>query len=94
MPPLDGHKQRKGKDGEVLSTIDQGFLGWDMFDSVHWSMLSRAEIARIKADLSILEKAYDSVTDSGIRQVISDWIEEAKKKLAGGMKKDPGTVRC
>jgi hypothetical protein len=50
-------------------------------------MLSRADIARIKADLAILEKAYDSVTDSGVRQVIQDWIVEAKKKLAEGTKK-------
>jgi hypothetical protein len=45
-------------------------------------MLSRADRERIKPDLTTLEKAYASVTDSGIRQTIRDWIEEAKKKLA------------
>jgi hypothetical protein len=50
-------------------------------------MLSPADRDRIKADLAAPENAHGSVTDSGIQQVIQDWIEEAKKKLAEGAKK-------
>jgi hypothetical protein len=45
-------------------------------------MLSAAEIAAIKNDLAALKKAYEAVTDSGIRRVIQDWILDAEKTLA------------
>jgi hypothetical protein len=50
-------------------------------------MLSHADRERIKADFAALEKAYGSVTDSGIQKAIRAWMEEAKKKLAEGEKK-------
>jgi hypothetical protein len=48
------------------------------------AMLSRAEIAKIKAEIEALEKARENCTDSGIRKLIDAWIEEQKKKLAAG----------
>jgi hypothetical protein len=36
----------------------------------------------MKADLAVLEKAHDSVSDTGIREIIRVWIEDAKKTLA------------
>jgi hypothetical protein len=50
-------------------------------------MLSPAEIAAIKKDLAALKKAYGGVTDSGIQQVIQDWILDAEKTLAEEAKK-------
>jgi hypothetical protein len=43
---------------------------------------SPEDIARMKADLAVLEKAHDSVSDTGIREIIRVWIEDAKKTLA------------
>jgi hypothetical protein len=48
-------------------------------------MLSRADIARIKADIENLEKSRDSCADSGIRKQIELWIEQQKKNLGGKM---------
>jgi hypothetical protein len=48
-------------------------------------MLSRADIARIKADIEKLEKSRDSCADSGIRKQIELWIEQQKKNLGGKM---------
>jgi hypothetical protein len=45
-------------------------------------MFSPADIAKMKADLAVLEKARDSLADSGIRKVIGGWIEDAKKTIA------------
>jgi hypothetical protein len=45
-------------------------------------MLSRAEIAKIRAAIEELEKARDNCNDSGIRKLIEAWIEEQKKRLA------------
>ncbi len=47
-------------------------------------MLSRAEMAKIRAEIEALEKARENCTDSGIRKLIEGWIEEQKKKLASG----------
>jgi hypothetical protein len=44
-------------------------------------MLSSAEIARIRADIAMLEKAYESCTDTGIRKIIESSIKEQKDKL-------------
>jgi hypothetical protein len=44
-------------------------------------MLSSAEIARIKADIAMLEKAHESCTDTGIRKIIESWVREQKDKL-------------
>jgi hypothetical protein len=45
-------------------------------------MFSPEDIAKMKADLAVLEKARDRLTDTGIREVIGDWIKDAKKTLA------------
>jgi hypothetical protein len=44
-------------------------------------MLSRGEVAIIRAEIERLEKALRECTDSGIRDRIKAWIEEEKKKL-------------
>jgi hypothetical protein len=44
-------------------------------------MPSSADIARIKVDLAMLEKARDSCIDGGLRKVIDAWIKDAKKTL-------------
>jgi hypothetical protein len=46
-------------------------------------MLSLQDIAKIKADIAVLEKARDSGNDSGIRSLIEAWIAQQKKKLSG-----------
>jgi hypothetical protein len=48
-------------------------------------MPSSADIARIKADLAMLEKARDSCTDGGLRKVIDAWIQDAMKTLANAL---------
>jgi|HubBroStandDraft_1064217.scaffolds.fasta_scaffold2968551_1 hypothetical protein len=45
-------------------------------------MPSPDDIARMKADLAVLEKARDTVADTSLRKVIGTWIEDAKKALA------------
>jgi hypothetical protein len=52
------------------------------------AMLSPEEIARKKADIAILEKARDNCFDTGLRQVIDDWIKDAENKMAAEAKKD------
>jgi hypothetical protein len=47
-------------------------------------MLSRGEVAIIKAEIERLEKALKDCTDGGIRDRIKAWIEEEKKKLIAG----------
>jgi hypothetical protein len=39
------------------------------------------EIAKIRANIERLEKAREACTDSGIRKLIEEWIEEQKHKL-------------
>jgi hypothetical protein len=57
--------------------------------SVHcFAMLSPKDIARIKADLAMLEKARDNCADTGLRKVIDAWIEDAKETLVGEANKD------
>jgi hypothetical protein len=51
-------------------------------------MLSPKDIARIKADLAMLEKARDNCADTGLRKVIDAWIEDAKETLVGEANKD------
>ena len=46
------------------------------------SMVSPEDIAKMKADIAVLEKARASLTDAGLRKVLSVWIEDAKKTLA------------
>jgi len=66
----------------------------DLFASVHWCMLSPAGKDRIKSDIAMLEKARNDCADSGLRKVIENWIEDAKKTLADASKKDSLRVRC
>jgi hypothetical protein len=47
-------------------------------------MLSRGEVATIRAEIERLEKALRDCTDGGIRDRIKAWIEEEKKKLMAG----------
>ena len=47
-------------------------------------MLSRGEVAMIRAEIERLEKALKECTDGGIRDRIKAWIEEEKKKLMAG----------
>ena len=44
-------------------------------------MLSRGEVAIIRAEIERLEKALKECTDGGIQDRIKAWIEEEKKKL-------------
>jgi hypothetical protein len=44
-------------------------------------MLSRGDVASIRAEIERLEKALNKCTDGGIRERIKVWIEEEKKKL-------------
>jgi hypothetical protein len=44
-------------------------------------MLSSTEIARIRADIAMLERAYENCTDTGIRRIIEGWIKQQKDKL-------------
>jgi hypothetical protein len=52
-------------------------------DNQEWgpAMLSRGEVATIRAEIERLEKALKECTDGGIRDRINAWIEEEKKKL-------------
>jgi len=43
---------------------------------------SPEDIAKMKADIAVLQKAYDGLADAGLRKVLSVWIEDAKKTLA------------
>jgi hypothetical protein len=45
-------------------------------------MFSPTDIAKMKADLAVLENAHDKVNDTGLREIIRAWIEDAKKTLA------------
>jgi len=47
-------------------------------------MLSRGEVAIIRAEIERLEKALKECTDGGIQDRIKAWIEEEKKKLIAG----------
>jgi hypothetical protein len=44
-------------------------------------MLSRVDIAKIRAELAELQKARDDCNASGIRKLIEAWIHARKKKL-------------
>jgi hypothetical protein len=50
-------------------------------------MLSPGDIARIKAEIARLEKAFKENTDQGIGKVIQGWIADLKRELADGTKK-------
>jgi hypothetical protein len=54
-------------------------------DNQKWGlvMLSRGEVATIKAEIERLEKALEC-TDAGIRDRIKAWVEEEEKKLIAG----------
>jgi hypothetical protein len=45
-------------------------------------MLSPPDTARIKADITMLEKALDERLDTGMRRQIEAWLAGQKKKLA------------
>ncbi len=45
------------------------------------AVLSPAETARIRAEIERLEKLRAECADTGIRQLIEDWIEAEKEKL-------------
>jgi hypothetical protein len=47
-------------------------------------MLSRGDVATIRAEIERLEKALKECTDGGIRNRIKAWIEEEKRKLIAG----------
>jgi hypothetical protein len=57
------------------------------YSSRYLPMLSPTERERVKNDLGILKKAYEESDDSGIRQVIRDWILDAEKMLEEEAKK-------
>jgi hypothetical protein len=42
---------------------------------------SSDEVAKLKAEIEMLEKARESCTDSGIREQIDIWLEAHKKTL-------------
>ena len=44
-------------------------------------MLSREEIANIKAEIERLEKALAECNDSGLQRQIEAWIADQKRKL-------------
>lgn len=53
-----------------------------MCSSVHsWAMLSRGDVAIIRAEIERLEKARRECTDIGLQKRIDTWIEEQKQKL-------------
>lgn len=52
-----------------------------------FAMISPAERLHIAEDLISLRKAYDSVTDYGIREVIQGWILDAEEALEKDVKK-------
>jgi len=47
-------------------------------------MLSRGDVAIIRAEIEKLEKALRECADGGIQDRIKAWIEEEKKKLTDG----------
>jgi len=51
-------------------------------------MISRTDVAVIRAEIERLEKARDECTDSGLQRRIDAWIEEQKRRLVseGGSK--------
>jgi hypothetical protein len=49
-----------------------------------FAMLSPEEIAKIKADIKVLEKARDKSRDKPIRELIESWVEEHKQALESG----------
>jgi hypothetical protein len=51
-------------------------------------MLSPSQTVQIKAEISRLEEYRKTCNDEGIRKVIEGWIEQQKKVLAEGTKKD------
>ncbi|HWO39695.1 MAG TPA: hypothetical protein VNO32_63815 [Candidatus Acidoferrum sp.] len=51
-------------------------------------MLSPGQRAQIKAEIARLEEYRQTCDNDGIRKVIAGWIEQQKKKLAEGTKKD------
>jgi len=53
------------------------------------TMLSREEIANIKAEIERLEKALAECNDSGLQKQIGAWIEDQKNKLASSNAKRP-----
>ncbi len=55
-------------------------------DNQKWGlvMLSRGEVAIIRAEIERLEKALKDCTENGIRDRIKAWIEEEKEKLTAG----------
>ena len=44
-------------------------------------MISRSDVAVIRAEIQRLQKARDECTDSGVQKQIDAWIEEQKRKL-------------
>jgi len=44
-------------------------------------MLSRGDVASIRAEIERLEKALNVCTDGGIRERIKAWIEEENKEV-------------
>jgi len=50
-------------------------------------MLPPSEVARIKAEIARLEKAFTECSDDGIGRAINAWIADLKKELAEGTKK-------
>jgi hypothetical protein len=45
-------------------------------------MYSPEDVAKMKADIAVLEKAHAALADPGLRKVLSVWVEDAKKTLA------------
>lgn len=47
-------------------------------------MISRTDVAVIRAEIERLQKAHRECMDSGVQKQIDAWIEEQKQKLVAG----------
>jgi hypothetical protein len=55
-------------------------------------MLSRGEVAIIRAEIERLEKAMEECTDGGIQDQIKIWIEEEKRSCVVNVQNSCGGV--
>ena len=76
MPPLDSHRQRIPKAGQVLLIIAHLCAA-----AYTRSMFLREEIAKVKAEIERLESARIGCSDTRILEVIEFRIEERRLRL-------------
>jgi hypothetical protein len=55
----------------------------------YFAMLSRGDVAIIRAEIERLEKARRECTDTSLQKRIDTWIEEQKQKLIFEDKDNP-----